>query len=106
MRRALARKLGWSSTIKTVLRTILILAHRPSQIHTASTPVGVVTRTPTSTQPTLLEACHPHGHRDRSLGAWRYVGNPTEEDRHECQPKRQAWISVSGRALGRSPTQR
>jgi hypothetical protein len=45
MRRALARKLGWSSTIRAVLAMVLILAHGRVQIHTASRTCRAASRT-------------------------------------------------------------
>src|SRR3954470_9045636 len=45
MRRALARKPGWSSTIRTVFPIGAIVAHGPAQIHTADRTVPAVTRT-------------------------------------------------------------
>src|SRR4051794_9609414 len=45
MRRALARKPWWSSTIRTVFPIGAIVAHGPAQIHTADRTVPAVTRT-------------------------------------------------------------
>src|SRR3954453_2661274 len=45
MRRALARKPGWSSTIRTVFPIGAIVAPGPAQIHTADRTVPAVTRT-------------------------------------------------------------
>src|SRR5437763_1273668 len=45
MRRALARKLGWSSTIRTVVAMAVILAHGRGRFHTVSRTPSVATRT-------------------------------------------------------------
>src|SRR3954447_24901319 len=73
MRFALARKLGWSSTIRTVLSTAAILAHGPARVHGDS-------HTARFGQPTLREGpaqppdtCQQPGLRDLPLRAWRRV---------------------------------
>src|SRR6266566_3356842 len=80
MSRALARKLGWSSTIKTVFPMDVISRPWPSQIHTAGRIARAVTRTSGGRQPHPIDACQPPGLGFPALGAWRHVRNFIREE--------------------------
>src|SRR5436305_9558880 len=97
MRRALARKLGWSSTIRMVLATPMILAYRRVQIHTASRTCPAAIRTPPGARPHLRDACNPHGRGDAPLGGWRHVRNPTSR-RIDMSANRDGAASIAARA--------
>src|SRR5437764_4147605 len=97
MRRALARKLGWSSTIRTVFAIGVILADGRVQIHTASRTCLVAVRTSVGAPPHLPDACHPHGCGDRPLGGWRHVQHPTSR-RIDMSANRDAGASLAARA--------
>src|SRR5437763_517774 len=89
MRRALARKLGWSSTIRTVFPIDLILAYGPAQIDTASRTLLAASRTRTGAYPNRLDACQPSGLACPPLAAWRHVRNPSPRRiDHEYQQHR------------------
>src|SRR5436309_15087366 len=80
MRRALMRKLGWSSTIRTVFATDVILAHRFVQIYTAGRTPGWQSEPQRAPARTSWTPAIPPGYGDSPLGVWRHArNNPGEE---------------------------
>src|SRR5436305_3780394 len=75
MRRALVRKLGWSSTIRTVFATDVILAHRFVQIYTAGRTPGWQSEPRPAPARTSWTPAIPPGYGDSPLGVWRHARN-------------------------------
>src|SRR3954467_1250240 len=73
MRFALARKLGWSSTIRTVLPMPVILAHGRARVHGATHTAAFGRPTPGEARAQPQDTCPQHGLGDLPLTASRHV---------------------------------
>src|SRR5437588_11345274 len=75
MRRALVRKLGWSSTIRTVFPMDVILAHGCVQIYTAGRTPGWQSEPRPAPARTSWMPAIPPGYGASPLGVWRHARN-------------------------------
>src|ERR1700710_2684584 len=92
MRRAPARKLGWSSTMRTDVDT--------SQLSFTEWLPGVRLSTPSRRRTAPRDACQPHWKGARALGVWAGLIQPTE--RNQMQSKK----NIAARAARWSATHR
>src|SRR5438270_13297510 len=106
MRRALVRKLGWSSTIRTVFPTDVILAHGFLQIYTAGRTPGWQSEPQRAPARTSWTPAIPPGYGDSPLGVWRHARKqPRGGIDHECRPHRYPCTGGPRRTLERSASQ-
>src|SRR3954447_12471831 len=95
MRFALARKLGWSSTIRTVLPMPVILAHGRARVHGATHTAAFGRPTPGEARAQPQDTCQQHGLGDLPLRAWRHV---------RIHHRGGLWMSVMGIATPAAPS--
>src|ERR1700710_1144057 len=79
MRRAPARKLGWSSTMRTDVDT--------SQLSFTEWLPGVRLSTPSRRRTAPRDACQPHWKGARALGVWAGLIQPTERKQMQSKKK-------------------